>query len=58
MENDPDAPDPSLTPEELEMIENMFSGEGSFGGEEPTYTGSFNNGVGLEYYGDDTDLGW
>ena len=52
-ENDPDAADPSLTPEDLEMIENMFSGEGSFGGQEPTYTGSFNNGKGLEYYGDD-----
>mgnify|MGYP003307043016 CR=1 FL=1 len=51
MENDPDAADPSLTPEELEMIENMFSGEGSFGGEEIQYSTDHNDGVGLEYHG-------
>ena len=50
-ENDPDAADPSLTPEELEIIENMFSGEGSFGGETPTYGETFNDGKGMEYYG-------
>ena len=57
-ENDPDAADPSLTPEELEMIENMFSGEGSFGGEEVTFSTDPNDGEGLEYHGDNTDLGW
>ena len=57
-ENDPDAADPSLTPEELEMIENMFSGEGSFGGETPTYGETFNDGKGMEFYGDDYVRDW
>ena len=47
--------------EELEMIENMFSGEGSFGGEEIQYGGRVddpNAAGGLTYLGDNTDLGW
>lgn len=51
VEYDPDAPDPSLTQEQLDMLDSMFSGEGSFGGEEPTYGETFNDGKGMEYYG-------
>ena len=59
VENDPDAPDPSLTQEQLDKLDALFDdiGEGSgytMGGrsDDPNKEG------GLKYYGDDTDLGW